>query len=100
MGLRAGKRPARKADGTAEEGCWRKRMLPCNGGDRDCVSLELKGARSSLAKASRIPAGLVSRENLSEGKRRSAIDGKQLLKRLPTICVLASDRYREGHTSR
>jgi hypothetical protein len=76
MGLRAGKRPAREADGTAEEGCWRKRMLYCNGGDRDCVTLEVKVTRSSLAKASRIPAGLALRDNLSESERRLASDSE------------------------
>jgi hypothetical protein len=49
---------ARRVEGVAGRGCWRKRKPFCNGVDRDCAQ-----ATSSHAKAGRLPTGVSLRES-------------------------------------
>jgi hypothetical protein len=58
--VQTGKRAARRADGTAGKGWWRKRMPPRNETDRGCAS---HTATSPHAKAGRLLPGLPSRES-------------------------------------
>lgn len=57
VSLPLGKRAARRADGDAGTGSRRKRMPPCN---------EVDTGRVPGAKASRLPRGLSSRENMAK----------------------------------